>query len=85
MGECEQSSLRGPVTSPAAAKRAPPALQFNLEVEEVEVAAKALDRWRRETGLPMVLEVRAQETGSDRCHLSARLAASQQCSSRHET
>ena len=35
-------------------------MQFNLEVEEVEGAAKALDRWRRETGLPMVLEVRAQ-------------------------
>ena len=40
----------------------PPAcLQFNLEVEEVEDAAKALDRWRRETGLPMVLEVREQD------------------------
>lgn len=35
-------------------------LQFNLEVDEVEGASKALERWRRETGLPLVLEVRVQ-------------------------
>lgn len=33
--------------------------QFNLEVPEVEPAATtALERWRREAGLPLVLEVR---------------------------
>lgn len=35
-----------------------PPPQFNLEVEEVEGATKALERWRRDTGLPLVLEVR---------------------------
>lgn len=45
---------------PASAFTSPPArsLQFNLEVEEVEGASKALERWRREAGLPLVLEVR---------------------------
>ncbi|EFN59140.1 hypothetical protein CHLNCDRAFT_137965 [Chlorella variabilis] len=38
--------------------------QFNLEVDEVEGASKALERWRRETGLPLVLEVFLQPWGA---------------------
>ncbi len=32
-------------------------LQFNLEVDEVQSAARELDAWRRQITLPLVLEV----------------------------
>ncbi|PRW58175.1 autophagy-related 13 [Chlorella sorokiniana] len=50
-------------------RRAPPQPQkrawFNLEVPEVEPAATtALERWRREAGLPLVLEIFLQPWGA---------------------
>lgn len=51
--------LRGPGAAREPTEAHIHLLQFNIEVQEVEGAAKALERWRREgPSLPLVLEVR---------------------------
>lgn len=59
-GPSRQPPQLVPPSSPASLLP-PPCLQFNLEVEDVPGSAKSLERWRRESGLPLVLEVRARE------------------------
>lgn len=41
--------------------------QFNLDVDEVQSAARELDPWRRNIAQPLVLEVRAVCSRAPKC------------------